>query len=532
MDLLPPPSTLPKGSTVWAYLRDSGGDNQDRSIARQLEVIQTYCTKHRLQLIHVYKDEAKSGTTTAGREDFLKMIDTSEQSQGNPTGLLLWSFSRFGRNADDAQYFKSRLRRNGIIIHSLTDHIPEGQYSRFVETLIDISNEERSRQTSIDAKDGLRSLVMQKAIGGTPPRGLKRSPILTVNSRTGEQRKRHKWIPDPKFTRRIRRAFKMRAAGASLKEIHESTQIFAGVNSYKFFFSNKLYIGILEFGDLVIEDYCDPIVDMDTWNAVQKHINDYSQQQYRKLHPRRISSNYLFSGFTVCARCGAPMNGNTVNRKDSAARDEGYRCSKSKRRAGCDAGRISGRKLEDLVLGTLTEFVLKPENIEAIQEIAIENHQQGETERQANIAERIQDRGKIARRIGNLTNAISEMGHSDALVKELRTLEADMVVIKKDLDRLEIPIQPVTRLTKPQIVAASALLIDRLNNGTLDERRQALRGIVESIRAERVGRKIYALITYYYPAPPFDHAPMLPMSVVPMGAQLYRQLFSYPAETK
>ncbi len=530
MNLLPPPSTLPKGSTVWAYLRDSGGDNQDRSIARQLEVIQGYCAKYRLELVHVYKDEARSGTTTAGRDDFLRMIDRSEQKEGNPAGLLLWSFSRFGRNADDAQYYKSRLRRNGIVIHSLTDQIPEGQYSRFVETLIDISNEERSRQTSVDARDGLRSIVMQGAMPGVPPRGFKRAPINTVNPRTGEIRKRHRWEIDPKLIRRVIKAFKMRAAGATLSEIHNQTHLYTTINSYKTFFTNKLYIGILEFGEIVVENYCEPVIDMDTWNAVQKRIEEYSQQKFKKLHPRRTASSYLLSSHLICARCDAPMNGNTVMRKTSAAYDQGYRCSRSRRRAGCDAGRISGRKLEALVLDTLIQNILQPENIAAIQEIAIENQTHGETERLARIAERIQDRAAVSRKIANLTRAIAETGHSEAMLKDLRTLEAEMIVIKKDLERLDIPIQPIPRLTQPQIETASKRLIQRLTSGSLEERRQALRGIVESIRAERVGKKIYALVTYYYP-PPFDHAPMLPMPLVPMGAQLYRQLFSYPAET-
>lgn len=122
-------------------------------------------------------------------------------------------------------------------------------------------------------------------------------------------------------------------------------------------------------------------------------------------------------------------------------------------------------------------------------------------------------------------------GHSEAILKDLRTLEAEMVVIKKDIEQLDIPLQPVPPLTQPEIVTASQRLIQRLRSGTLEERRHALRGIVESIRTEKVGKKIYALITYYYP-PPFDPAPMLPMSLVPMGAPLYRQLFAYPCESK
>lgn len=537
MNLIPPPSTLPPGSTVWTYLRDSGGENQDRSISRQLEVIQSYCDQHRLQLVHVYKDEAKSGTTTAGRDDFMRMVAQSDKGDGNPTGLLLWSFSRFGRNLDDAQYYKSRLRRNNIIIHSLTDQIPEGPYSRFVETLVDISNEERSRATSIDAKDGLRSLVMQKAVPGVPPRGFKREPIKTRNPRTGEERIRHKWIPDPKLLPRVRQAWQMKASGAPLSEIHKKTRLFASANSWHTFFTNKLYIGILEFGDLVIEDYCEPVIDMDTWNAVQKRLEIHSQARFKEEHPKRATSAYLLSGLLVCARCGAPMNGNTTIRNNTENRDEGYRCSRSKRHAGCDAGRVNRRKLEDLVLSTLDEFILQPENIEAVQEIAIENQTDGERKRQARREDLHDEKRAVSRAIANTTAAIRDVGHSDALIKSLREDEGRLAEIKKELDQLEIPIEPVPNLTQPQIVAASTKLRKRLNDAPLEEKRLHLKEIIFEVRAERVENHIFALITYWYPipepSPPFDIAPMddtmLPMSRLPMGAPRYRQLFTYPA---
>ena len=539
MNLIPPPSTLPPGSTVWAYLRDSGGENQDRSINRQLEAIQAYCAQYRLELVRVFKDEARSGTTTAGRDDFHRMIAQSDQDRDNPTGLLLWSFSRFGRNLDDATYYKSRLRRNDIIIHSLTDQIPEGPYSRFVETLVDISNEERSRQTSIDAKDGLRSMVMQGAVPGTPPRGFRRVAITTTNVRTGEHRKNHRWEPDPKMIRKVKRAFAMRAAGATLLEIHNATHLYGTINSYRTFFTNRLYIGILEFGDMVVENYCEPVIDMETWNAVQKRIEDTSQKRFKELHPKRANSSYLLSGIVVCARCDAPMNGNTVKRKNIHGRDEGYRCSRSKRRAGCDAGRISRARLEDLVLSTLNEFILQPENIQAVQDVAIENQNHGEQERLALRSEKIGDRARLLREITNITQAISAAGHSEALLKDLKDKELHLAQIRKDLEQLEIPIQTVPRLTQGQIQAASDKLIGRLQNGSLEERRQILRGVLAEVRAERVGKRVFALITYYFPfgkSPPFEVAPMdgtmLPISLAPMGAQLHRQLFSYPVEEK
>lgn len=69
-----PPSTLPPGSIVDTYLPDSGGENQDRSVQRQLEVIKLYCAQYGLTLHHVYADAAKSSGTTAGRDEFDRLI--------------------------------------------------------------------------------------------------------------------------------------------------------------------------------------------------------------------------------------------------------------------------------------------------------------------------------------------------------------------------------------------------------------------------------------------------------------------------
>lgn len=535
MNLIPPPSTLPPGSTVWAYLRDSGGENQDRSITRQLEVILIYCAQHRLELVHVYRDEARSGTTTAGRDDFMRMINQADRQDHNPNGLLLWSFSRFGRNLDDSQYYKSRLRRNDIIIHSLTDQIPEGPYSRFVETLVDISNEERSRQTSIDAKDGLRSIVSQGAVPGTPPLGFKRVPISTINPRTGEERRNHKWEPDKKLIPRIRRAFAMRASGVTLSEIHRVTRLYGSINSYRTFFTNKLYIGILEFGDLVVENYCEPLIDMETWNAVQRRVEDHAQKRFKDHHPKRVNSVYLFSGIIVCARCGAPMNGNTVSRDTIHGRDEAYRCSRSKRHAGCDAGRISRRRLEDLVLSTLDEFVLQADNLAAMQSVARDNQLHAERDRSGRRQELHEEKAAVSRSIANFSAAIGAAGHSEALLKSLKESEARLAQIRKELDELQTPIEPVPELTREQIERASTRLRQKIRAAPLEEKRLHLKEIIAEVRAERAGDRIYALITCYYPLP-FELAPMdgtmLPMSTAPVGAPRYRQLFSYPAEDK
>jgi DNA invertase Pin-like site-specific DNA recombinase len=116
-DHIPPPSTLPPGSSVWAYLRDSGGPSQDRSVGQQKAEIEEYCKHYNLGLSLVFADIARSGGSTTAREQFNEMIDMSQHHVTRPDGILIWNYARFARDLDDSQYYKATLR--GITIHSL-----------------------------------------------------------------------------------------------------------------------------------------------------------------------------------------------------------------------------------------------------------------------------------------------------------------------------------------------------------------------------------------------------------------------------
>jgi hypothetical protein len=271
---------------------------------------------------------------------------------------------------------------------------------------------------------------------------------------------------------------------------------------------------------MVIDNYCEPVIDMDTWSAVQKRIEETSQKRFKVQHPRRANSIYLLSGMVKCARCMAPMSGNSVTFKSNRGRDEAYLCTRAKRHAGCDARRISRQRLEDLVISTLTDYILIPESITATQAIALENQSQGETVRTAKRQSLQEDLRIVSREIGNITRAIADSGHSQALLDLLHAKELERAEIKEKLSKLEIPIEPVPDLTQPQIETASKRLIDKLKSKSLEERRETLRGIVYEVVAERDGPRVEAFITYYYP-PPFDLAPtgVLSMTLTPVGAQ-------------
>lgn len=578
---LPPPSTLPPGSTVDCYIRDSGGDRQDQSTKQQLAEIQTYCSQHNLTLRTSFTDEAKSGGSTVARDDFNRMIDTYRLPDQRPHALILWNYARFARDFDNAVYYKSLIRTYKIIIHSLNDQIPEGDYGRIVEFFIDMSNEEKRRQTSADAKRGLRDLVLKYGcVPGTPPLGFKRTPVKIGQRRDGSDHVAHRWDPDPKFKHRIKQAFEMRAAGSTLKAIHKTTRLYSSLNSYKTFFTNRIYIGILEFGDLVIEGYCKPIIDLDTWKTVQKIVTQYATARNTERHPKRANSPYLLSGLLYCHQCGAPMNGNTVSRRYSPlpagdaerpervsrvrGKDEAYRCSRSRRTDQCTAGRIARHTLETAVLDSLKDFVLVPENLEAIHTLAIEAQADFVTKRLERTSSLTAERSKVASQIANITKAIADTGHSQALLEKLSNLETQRAQINTELKDLSIPLattlkplpakppraQPGTlpQYSREHFAAVSHGFLNLLKHGTQEQVKTFIQGYVHKITAERKDKEIHGTITYYYPPiisplpsgegkgegepPPFESAPtsgtMLPISCSPVGAPTYRQQFTIP----
>ena len=154
------PATNPfqLGDKVVAYLRHSPGDLQ--TIASQEAYVRQWCADQSLVLARVYCDGAKSGTTVAGRDRFLAMNDNL-QGGDDIRGVVLWSFSRFAREVNAAEYYKSQLRLHGYIVHSLSDDIPPGDFGPVVEAFIHWKDGQLSKEISRQAKRGLHWLAQQ-----------------------------------------------------------------------------------------------------------------------------------------------------------------------------------------------------------------------------------------------------------------------------------------------------------------------------------------------------------------------------------
>jgi hypothetical protein len=296
-----------------------------------------------------------------------------------------------------------------------------------------------------------------------------------------------------------------------------------------------LYIGTLAFGDQVIENYCEPIIDRSIWNAVQAKVRQFAQHKNLKgpNHPRRINSSYLLSGLVYCARCGSPLFGAPAAQRKhsngSPSTYERYACTRAYRRRDCDQGQFPQGILDNAVVDTLREYVLLPEILSFLQK----QIQSSQAKYLARIEEQCQELNTtlvgLKRRITHLANAIAESGHTRALLEKLANLEADETTLLAQIAELERQANiPAPALNDDQLATLAQHFQDILAGSDLRKKQRLLRCFIDRITVDRDGSKIIGVISYYFP-PPVDKSPpedTAPMPGGSLGAPLHRHSFT------
>jgi site-specific DNA recombinase len=475
---------------VAAYLRDSGHEDQELSVEQQEQAIRTWCEQNGVLLTAIYRDAARPGSSVVGRAAFQEMIRAFRAPNCPETGVILWKFSRFARDIDDAQFYKADLRRRGIVIHSLNDSVPDGLDGRLFEAAIDWMNARFLEDLKADVKRGQRHLITQHgALGGLPPRGFLRVPVEIGAHRDGRPHVVHRWQPDPALVPLVRQAFELRAAGASYKAINAVTHFYKSTNCYERFFANELYIGRLRFADQVIDDYCPPIVDPATWTAVQA-VQDAQRARVapgpdRLDHPRRGTGDFLLTGLVHCARCGAMLTAETVQFKQTANyRYQYYTCSGRTRNTGCDARNVPRPLLENSVLDAVIEEGLSDQVI-AVGWATVNSERANETTaRKHRRDSAARDLATTRRRLANVADLLSDAGRSapPALLAKLKDLQAEETRLQAALVALEKPARPHPPLDEMKRRAARLRQI--LSSGETDQIKPILQGLIKQITVE------------------------------------------------
>jgi site-specific DNA recombinase len=487
---------LPEGSLVIAYLRVSGDIQKERgTIMGQREELDRYVRAHKLRMAQpAFVDEAKAGSSVAPRDGFQAMLAFARQEPRPCDGIVFWSWSRFARDQDDAHFYKADLRRRGYTLISLSDGIPSDTgFDYVIESLIHWKDQEYLAQLAADTKRGLH-LIARKgfAPGGFPPRGYKATH--TQIDLGGKSRRVAQWVPDPAWAPAVKRAFEMKAHGATTKQILQETRLFNTTNSLTWFWRNKTYLGFRKCGDLEIPAAHEPLVSQELWDQVQARLHDRPQRGCPwapGAHPKQKVSSYLLSGLIRCGQCGSAMIGSR-DRLRSGSEFRFYVCGKRKRSgiAGCPSGKLNAAAVEDAVMGFVMGRLLRAGYARELLEATVAELNGQSEPRRRERARLERQLSEVNRAIYHLLNAVEKDG-SQAARRRLQEREAEKHGFEADLRVLAAQARGCNLGIDDTVLEdALASLRATLTEGDVVQRRLVLRRFVVNIEAARDRAKL------------------------------------------
>ena len=299
-----------------AYIRVSTDDQLEYSPDSQLKIIREYAAKNGYILPeeHIFTDDGISGRKSANRDGFQRLIALAKSPEHPIDAILLWKFSRFARNQEEAIVYKSRLQKAGVAVISISEPLPEGPFGSLIERIIEWEDEYYSINLSQEVKRGMTEKARRGQLQSTPSYGYRVENGMLV--------------PVPQEAEQIREIFRRFAAGEGLFPIAKWMNSLGAKThrgnpfenrTIEYILCNPVYIGKLRWTptgrarrdyhnpDSIIADSThEPLVDMATWDAVQEQL-----RRMKELHPYHGKPagerKHWMAGIVRCADCGATL---------------------------------------------------------------------------------------------------------------------------------------------------------------------------------------------------------------------------------
>ena len=345
------------------YARYSTAHQSENSIAYQKEKILDYCKKNNITMTTFYSDEAETGTNTEDRPEFLKMLAAA--ANGEFEAVIIYDVTRGSRDVADWFNFRKAMKRLNIKVIAVEDKLGDIlNPNDFLVELINVGIGQHAvlttRQKSMDgvsikAKDGV-------FLGGYAPLGYD-----IVNQ---------SYVINERDAAIVRIIFNMYAKGESYAVILDRIAgtkgkrgKLLGKNSLNSILKNERYVGVYTWNKkhvkqmrqwaggglnpncVRLEGIIPPIIDMATWERVQKRMSDN-----KKNSTFKAKREYLLTGLIECECCGATFVGHTsTNKKGYEYRT--YICGNKYRTRTCGVKNAHAAKLEMFIAANLKQYL-------------------------------------------------------------------------------------------------------------------------------------------------------------------------------
>lgn len=428
-----------------AYARYSSSGQREESIEGQLREIHAFAEQRGFRIIKEYTDKALTGRTDR-RPDFQRMVADSAKHQFQ--AVIVWKTDRFSRNRYDSAVYKRRLAKNGVQVFYVREAIPDGPSGIVVEAVLEGFAEFYSASLSENVRRGNYDSALQHKTLGKRVFGYRKSADDTFEI-------------DPEKAALVREIFQMYKTGSRMKDIVDemNSRGIKSVTGGPFnecavskILRNEKYIGTYVWGDIRDEDAIPPIVDRETFQAVQKRLAG-SKKRRREVDLDRPT--FLLTGKVFCGHCGAAMVGDSAKGK-TGIQYWYYTCQNKKRRA-CDKRREPKQELEDFVVHQLVKILHSDDGfLETLSQKVADSLVDGTY--QAELDELQKRQADVKRRIQNALDLLLD-NPSKALQARLQALELEDEQLTAEIEEKALNAPPA--LTADHIL----FMLTRLSDG-------------------------------------------------------------------
>ena len=395
------------------YARYSHGPHQtEQSIEGQVADCRAFAAQKGIDVLEVYADRHVSGTSTAGRDEFQRMLQDAERHKFD--AVITWKIDRFGRSREDIAVNKIRLRRAGVVLMYAKESLPEGPEGILLESVLEGLAEYYSADLRQKIQRGLRESAKKGQYTG--------GHVLY-----GYKIEEKKAVPDPEAAETVREIFRRYLLGASQDDLRDILWKATGKRPVKAviyrMLRNRRYLGNWEHAGITIP--VEPIIDEETFERAQAMLAGSIW-----VVNGRAKVDYLLSKKCFCAECGAMMTAETGTGK-SGKKYHYYKC----RTKACSLKPVPQDEIEELVIRRTREDILTEEMIGKLTTriMAVQEEQHAGDPASA-LRKRLEELKKRQERI---MDAIEE-GAGKGLVARLNAIEEEMEEIQKEIDRAEL----------------------------------------------------------------------------------------------
>lgn len=306
--------------TAACYIRVSTDDQLEYSPDAQLREIKKYAANHDILLKDnfIFTDEGISGRKTENRSAFNTMIGVAKTKPKPFDVILLWKFSRFARNREDAIVYKSMLRKLDIEVISITESIGDDKMSILVEAMIEAMDEYYSINLGEEVIRGMTQKALTGGVQTAPPLGYDKppnSPCFVVNPSEAEYIRLifHDYLHSNLSLLGIAR--KLNALGARTKRGNS-----IDARQVEYILNNPVYKGCLRWTPektvakrifdsphtIIRRGEHQPIIDEKIWEQAQRKYRQAKAERPKYAKPSENKKHWL-SGFLYCGSCGARL---------------------------------------------------------------------------------------------------------------------------------------------------------------------------------------------------------------------------------